>query len=73
MTEEMRNNNNNNNNNNRISIAPYRRNFRGAKLAMDISSTQSDCQTSDELFSVLFQWRYFAEFQHKHFSVHKNC
>ena len=29
------------------------------KLAVNISSTQTDCQTSDKVFTVLFRWRHF--------------
>ena len=42
------------------------------KLAVNNLSTQCDCQTSDKVFTVLFQWRCFTVFRLKCFSTHKN-
>jgi len=39
---------------------------------VDISSTQSDYETSDRLFTVFFQCRCFSVFRRKHFSAREN-
>jgi len=42
------------------------------KLVVNSSSTKSDCQTSDTLFTVLFQWCCFAVFWRKHSAARKS-
>ena len=42
------------------------------KLAVNNLSAQRDCQTSDKVFTVLFQWCCFIVFRRKRFSACEN-